>query len=163
MAKTYSSYSINGCTYHTHSYGLGRATQCDGVSVVAKTSSYSSARDDNPTVGDVLYYGRITDIVELNYSNEGHVVLFKCDWFKTNGVRVLNNFGITEVNFNHMSNAQDKNCEPFILASQAKQVYYVQDPVDTDWHAVITPTVRDFYDMMPALNHVSVFAILNMS
>ena len=147
MAKSYSSYCINGCTYHTHSYGLGKATQCDGVSVVATTSSYSSARDVNPALGEVIYYGRITDILELNYSNEGDVVLFKCDWFKSNGVRELVNFGITEVNFNHMSNANDKKIEPFILASQAKQVYYVQDPVDTDWHAVITPTVRDFYDM----------------
>jgi hypothetical protein len=82
MARRYNSYFINGCTYHTHSYGVGKSTQCDGVAVVASTSSFSSAKDDNPAVGDVLYYGRITDIIELNYSNEGHVVLFKCDWVK---------------------------------------------------------------------------------
>jgi hypothetical protein len=154
MAKTYNSYCINGCTYHTQSYGAGKNTQCDGVSHTAKTTSFSSAKDKNPAVGDVVYYGRITQIVELNYSNEGHVILFKCDWVKTNGVRELEEFGITEVNFNHVHNAKDKNYEPFILASQAKQVYYVQDPVDVDWHAVITPTTRDFFDMEPISNNV---------
>jgi hypothetical protein len=33
-------------------------------------------------------------------------------------------------------------------------VYYVQDPVDVDWHAVITPTTRDFFDMEPISNNV---------
>jgi hypothetical protein len=51
-----------------------------------KTKSFSSAKDKNPAVGDVVYYDRITQIVELNYCNEGHVILFKCDWVKTNGV-----------------------------------------------------------------------------
>jgi hypothetical protein len=147
MVKSYNSYSINGCTYHTHSYSVGKATQCDGVSHVAKTSSYASSKDKNPTLGYVTYYGRISQIIELNYSNGGHVVLFKCDWVKSNGVRELDGFGITEVNFNHTYNAQDEHSEPFILASQAIQVYYVQDPVDVEWNAVITPTIRDFFDM----------------
>ena len=123
MARSYNSYSINGCTFHTNSFSSGKVTQCDGVSNISKTSSYASAKDKNPIVGNVTYYGRITDIVELNYSNEGNVVLFKCDWVKSNGFRVLDDFGITEVNFNHTINAQDKNSEPFILASQATQVY----------------------------------------
>jgi hypothetical protein len=101
-----------------------------------------------------MYYGRITQIVELNYCNEGHVILFKCDWVKTNGVRELEEFGITEVNFNHVHNAKDKNYETFILASQAKQVYYVQDPMDVDWYAVITHTTRYFFDMEPISNNV---------
>ena len=58
-----------------------------------------------------------------------------------------------------MSNSKDKTVESFILASQAKQVYYVQDPVDIDWHAVITPTVRDFYDMESVLNNVSPYVV----
>ena len=159
MARNYNSYSINGCTYHTKSYAVGKTTQCDGVCSVAKTSSFSSAKDKNPSVGEVTYYGRITQIVELNYSNEGHVVLFKCDWVKRNGVRILNDFGITEVNFNHVYNSEDLNSEPYILASQAKQVYYVNDPVDIEWNAVVVPTTRDFFDMDYVTNTVSYLCI----
>jgi hypothetical protein len=89
----------------------------------------------------------ITEIIELNYSNEGHVVLFKCDWVKSNVVRELEGFGTSEVNFNHIYREQDKHNEPFILASQAKQVYHVQDPVNVEWNAVTTPTIRDLFDM----------------
>jgi hypothetical protein len=35
--------------------------------------------------------------------------------------------------------------EPFILASQASQVFYVPDLVDTDWVAVVQPKPRDLY------------------
>jgi hypothetical protein len=77
---------------------------------------------------------------------------------KKNGVRELDNFDITEVNFDHVYNSQDIHSEPFILASQAKQVYYVNDPVDTDWNAVVFPTTRDYYDMEPDQNSVSVIA-----
>jgi len=51
-----------------------------GVVLTAKTSSYSSASDDRPVLGDVTYYGRIIDIIELNYSGNFLVVLFKCEW-----------------------------------------------------------------------------------
>ena len=152
MAKSFSTYSVNGCNFHTYSYGAGRATQCFGVSVIAKTSSYSSVNDRNPTLGEVTYYGRIIDIVELNYVNEGDVVLFKCEWVTNTGVRDLEPFGIRQVNFNHVEKTEDINSEPFILASQAKQVYYLEDPVEKDWHAVVCPTIRDYYDMQPAID-----------
>jgi hypothetical protein len=75
------------------------------------------------------------------------VILFKCDWVKPTGVTRDNKFGITRVNFNHLHDASDISSEPFILASQAKQVYYVQDPIEPQWHAVVSPPVRDFFDM----------------
>jgi hypothetical protein len=77
------------------------------VALFAKKSSFSSSKDNNSSVGDVVYYGRIIEIVELNYSNIGHVVLFKCDWVDSvhqgRGVR-KDKFGITQVNFNHLLN-----------------------------------------------------------
>lgn len=82
MVKKYNSYCINGCNFHTRDYGEGKTTQCDAVSLSAKTPCYSSAKDKNPAIGNVDYYGRITEIIELNYSNVGHVVLFKCDYLR---------------------------------------------------------------------------------
>ncbi|XP_059658587.1 uncharacterized protein LOC132304903 [Cornus florida] len=37
--------------------------------------------------------------------------------------------------------------EPFILASQAEQVFYVDDPIDNEWKVVIGTKPRDLYDM----------------
>ena len=57
-------------------------------------------------------------------------------------------YGITEVNFNHLlSSGSNIFDEPFILATQATQVYYVQDSIEKDWYAVVHPPTRDFFDM----------------
>lgn len=149
MVRKYNSYCINGCIFHTKTHANGKSTQCDGVSVSAQTSSYASVKDKNPVWGEVQYYGRVLEIVELNYANQGSLVLFKCEWIKPPGIRVEES-GITEINFNHVMKGNELASEPFILASQAKQVYYLQDPIDIDWHAVVYPTTRDFYDMEPA-------------
>ncbi|KAG5561436.1 hypothetical protein RHGRI_004467 [Rhododendron griersonianum] len=76
----FSGYIINGVRYHTKERELRRKTQNSGVMLKAKTSSYSSARDMNPQEGDVTYYGRITDMVELYYTHDHKHVLFNCDW-----------------------------------------------------------------------------------
>ncbi|KAM0899037.1 hypothetical protein ACQ4PT_021577 [Festuca glaucescens] len=39
--------------------------------------------------------------------------------------------------------------EPFILASQATQVYYVEDPIDAEWSTVVIPS---YYDINEAEN-----------
>jgi hypothetical protein len=63
-------------------------------------------------------------------------------WVKTD------QFGVTSVNFRYLFNTGEKiSDEPFILASQAVQVFYVPDPIDTEWAAVLQSKPRDFYDM----------------
>lgn len=34
-----------------------------------------------------------------------------------------------------------------ILASQAEQVFYVQDPIDLDWHVATKMKPRDLYNI----------------
>jgi hypothetical protein len=94
----------------------------------------------------------ITQILELDYDNKGNVVLFKCEWFdnrvQDKWVKV-DKFGITHVNRKHLIHTGHKSSDaPFILASQATQVYYVEDPLAPDWLAVRQATnQRDLYDM----------------
>ncbi|KAK1644553.1 hypothetical protein QYE76_062358 [Lolium multiflorum] len=151
MVKKYNSYSINGCVFHTKDFAAGKSTQCDGVSNSSMTSSYSSSKDKNPLKGQVEYYGRIVEIVELNYSNQGSVVLFKCEWSKPAGVKNIANFGITQVNLKQL----EFGSEPFIFASQAKQIYYVKDVVDDDWYSVVCPSIRDYFDMEPRIDRTN--------
>ncbi|WMV09205.1 hypothetical protein MTR67_002590 [Solanum verrucosum] len=57
-------------------------TQNYGVTLSATTDSFASARDQNPIDGEVVYYGVIKDIIEIDYWGCFSVVLFKCDWFQ---------------------------------------------------------------------------------
>jgi hypothetical protein len=53
---------------------------------------------------------------------------------------------VTSVNFKYLFNTSEKiTYEPFILASQASQVYYVVDPIETKWVAVVQPKPHDLY------------------
>uniref|UniRef100_I1PJB6 Transposase Tnp1/En/Spm-like domain-containing protein n=1 Tax=Oryza glaberrima TaxID=4538 RepID=I1PJB6_ORYGL len=150
-ANKYNSYTINGFNFHTQSYDEGRPVQSSGVSLMAETTCFERGNNDCRVVGNKIYYGIIKEIIELNYSNRGNIVLFKCDWvdnrIQDKWVRT-DQFGITTVNFKHLFNTGDNiSDEPFILASQAIQVYYVQDPVDTEWFAVRQSKPRDLYNM----------------
>lgn len=148
-AIRFSGYIINGVRYHTKERELKRKTQNSGVMLKAKTSSYSSARDMNPQEGDVTYYGRITDMVELYYTHDHKHVLFNCDWIDNNRGLVPNDeFGFTLVNFNCLLyTTEHASNEPFILASQAQQVFYVQDPAKEDWSIVIKMKPRDLFEI----------------
>ncbi|KAL0541260.1 hypothetical protein IC582_021302 [Cucumis melo] len=114
---TYSGYAINGCRYHTKSFEKDRSVQNSGVSLVAKTIQVSSSKDKNPVIGDMSFYG-----------NSG-------------GVRI-DELSYTLVDLNRVGHKSDS----FILASQTKQVFYVEDPSDVRWSVVLTPPQRDFED-----------------
>ena len=60
--------------------------------------------------------------------------LFKCEWIdvhKKNGMKVDEN-GFTMVNLKRCLSKDRVKDDPFILASQEKHVFYVQDPVEND-------------------------------
>jgi hypothetical protein len=70
------------------------------------------------------YYGIIKDIIQLRFDgdNDFTLVLFECHWFHpTNGVRHLERFGLVEVAHGSCNPAN----EPFMVASQVTQVYYL--------------------------------------
>jgi hypothetical protein len=88
IATMYNSYTINGFNFHTYSIDEGRPYQNSGVALVAQTSCFENGNTDL-IVCNKTYYGRIKEIIELNYRNKGNIVLFKCDWvdnrFKMHG------------------------------------------------------------------------------
>jgi hypothetical protein len=117
----YSGYAINEYKFHTTSRDECRTTQCSGVSIVAESMQVASAKDSNPVYGAVTYFGRIKEIWDLDY-RMFTVPVFMCDWVDLRHVK-KDNLGFTVVNFDRLG----KQSECFILASQAKQVFYVQD------------------------------------
>ena len=105
-------------------------------------------------IGNQTFYGIIKEILELNYENKGKIVLFKCDWVdnrrKDKWVKV-DRLGVTSLNFKHLVNSGENILdEPFVLASQATQVFYVEDPIDDEWVTVSNYNPRGSYAMHEA-------------
>lgn len=151
IARRCDGYIINGFRFRTKSREMHKKTQNCGVVLTARTSSFSSVSDRNPIVGDITYYGVLKNIIELDYNQAGKVVLFKCDW-----VDVLNagrgmrkdEFGHTLLNLTKLCHeGQQLLDEPFVFANQVQQVFYIEDPLDMDWHFVRRIDPRDFFDM----------------
>ncbi|CAE6074587.1 unnamed protein product [Arabidopsis arenosa] len=80
----------------------------------------ASAKDNSPIVDVVSYYGRVVDIILLDY-NVFYIPIFRCQWANIgNGVKEEDGFTLVNLNQSQASFARD----PYILASQAQQVFY---------------------------------------
>ncbi|XP_052305336.1 uncharacterized protein LOC127904747 [Populus trichocarpa] len=136
--KCYNGYFVNGYVFHTEEYGQGRKTYNSGVCVKGSTSSEL----------EVDYYGRLEEVVELQYHNEQNIVfLFKCYWYDTTdrGIRVDLHYGLVEIN----SKARLRNInDVFVFAKQCQQVYYTYTPSfrkdrsRVDWLSVLKTKPR---------------------
>jgi len=79
------------------------------------------------------YYGKLEDIIKLNYYGFLRVVLFICKWVDTTRSKGFRKDAgkFTLVNFSqsiHTSELEEH--DPYIEASQAQMMYYVDDEVN---------------------------------
>ena len=131
----YSGYIINGFRFHTLCREAARSTQNSGVVNIAEDG--------------VNYYGRLTDIIELTYTDY-KVVLFKCDWYDVHHRAGLRNdeFGLPLVNFSKKIHTGEKlEHDPCVFSSQVEQVFYVEHPKAEGWNSVVRFKPRDTFDM----------------
>ena len=129
---TWKGYDINNYSFYTKSADDKSTMQNSGVTVDADSDHFCSASDNNPIRASMPYFGVIHEIWELDYT-EFRVVVFKCKWVNANtGVR-KDDFGFTLVDLNKVGYID----EPFIMAQQARQVFYVQDPCDSRYSVVL--------------------------
>lgn len=98
----------------------------------------SSARDTSQVVGKVSYFGAIKDIILLDYYMFS-IPIFKCDWANI-GIGVKVDDGFTLVNL-HQGQSQFEK-DPFIRASQAKQVFYSRESETSNWYVVLKAPLR---------------------
>ena len=135
----YQGYMINGVRFHTKRHDDEHCYQNSGVSVVANTMLVSSAKDKNPIIVDMWYYGVIEEIWLLDY-NALKIPVFKCDWVKNDGGVKVDDLGFTLVDLQRKGHKND----PFIFASQANQVFYIEDPENPKWSCVIENSHENF-------------------
>ncbi|KAL0551769.1 hypothetical protein IC582_010858 [Cucumis melo] len=142
---TYSGYIINGYHYHTKRRDDIRRVQNSGVSITATTMQVSSSKDKNPVMSDMTFYGVIREIWEIDY-HQLSFILFKCDWVDNRSGVKVDELGFTIVDLKRIGHKSDS----FILATQAKQVFYIQDSANPEWSVVLTSPQRtieeDFFE-----------------
>ena len=64
---------------------------------------------------------------------------FKCDWVESNNGIKNDKLGFTCVNLSKVRHKDD----PFILVSQANQVFYVDDPMESRWSIALSTEPRN--------------------
>ena len=90
--------------------------------LAAETTSFANSKCQNPIIGEMNYYGFIEDIIKVDYWGVFRMVICKCCWYQEEE----DPYGMTSrVNFNKSRHKSD----PYVLASQVHQVFYVEDPI----------------------------------
>ena len=135
-AKQFKRYVINGVKFLTKDSEATKKTQNNGVCVVTK--------------GGATYYSVLIDIIKLNYSDKYQYVLFKCQWVDVISGRGCkkDEFKFSLVNFSQLIHMGGRLIdEPYVLASQASQVFYVEDVRHKDWAVVVKTKPREVFDV----------------
>ncbi|GKA23455.1 hypothetical protein Tco_0709417 [Tanacetum coccineum] len=94
------------------------------------------------TTRQAYYYGVLQEIWVLDYRFR-QIPLFKYDWVnhKSGGVK-RDKLGYTLVDLNNLGHKVD----PFVLGSQALQVFYVKNPVDKKLSIVFKTPPKNYKD-----------------
>jgi Domain of unknown function (DUF4216) len=100
--------------------------------------------------GGASYYGKINNMIELDYYGAFKVVFFKCDWvdMRPNKGIKTDRFGLTSVNFSCLVHTGARiEHEPFVFSSQVDQVFYVTNPKEPAWCWPVIAKPRDYFEM----------------
>ncbi|XP_070662297.1 uncharacterized protein [Malus domestica] len=155
VVTKYKSHIIHGFRFRTKSVDDKHKNQNCGVFVPANVPG---------AIGQVNCYGRVINMFEVRYcgpteaGDRGRaVILFKCEWVNSESPRGMktDQYGFTLVNFNRLGFKED----PFILASQALQAFYVEDTIEKDWHVVVRMQPRDLFDVLEDNDALDDYAI----
>ncbi|CAL9006080.1 unnamed protein product [Prunus brigantina] len=118
-----------------------RTTQNSGVYLLAHTMQVASAKDKNPILSNMGFYGVIQEIWDLDYQ-KFTIPVFRCDWIDSASGLVVDELGFTLVDLSKIGHRNDQ----FVLASQVKQVFFVDDPMHRGWSVVLSMPNREYND-----------------
>ncbi|KAI5313871.1 hypothetical protein L3X38_043047 [Prunus dulcis] len=138
----YRSYLIKGIKFNIKAQDDVRTTQNSGVYLLAHTMQVASAKDKNPILSNMGFYGVIQEIWDLDYQ-KFTIPVFRCDWIDSSGL-VVDELGFTLVNLSKIGHRNDQ----FVLASQVKQIFFVDDPMHRSWSVVLSMPNREYNDVI---------------
>ncbi|KAI3895550.1 hypothetical protein MKW92_050315 [Papaver armeniacum] len=130
---------------------MRRKTQNSGVCIKGGEGEDDDMND---------YYGVVSEIIEARYLNQLRILFLKCNWrpVANQGGSKRDSYGFTCVNLNRTCYAN----EPFALAHQAQQVFYMKDIKNRQLEVVIKTRPRCSYNI-PEKNSEELIASENSS
>jgi hypothetical protein len=102
------------------------------------------------SAGDINWYGVVKKIYALDFPTQKEVILFECNWYdvpatsksKGRGFK-RDQYGIIDIDASRLRYLND----PYILGTQAEQVFYVEGTKKPDLCTVITMNPRNLFAM----------------
>ncbi|CAL8991955.1 unnamed protein product, partial [Prunus brigantina] len=134
---------LSGCTVQSEleEDNHGVSENLSGVYLLAHTVQVASAKDKNPILSNMGFYGVIQEIWDLDYQ-KFTIPVFRCDWIDSASGLVVDELGFTLVDLSKIGHRNDQ----FVLASQVKQVFFVDDPMHRGWSVVLSMPNREYND-----------------
>ncbi|GKC19334.1 Myc-type, basic helix-loop-helix domain-containing protein [Tanacetum coccineum] len=143
-ACTYPSCIVNGVKFVVHERDILHTTQSSGVST--------------PGLDGEMYYGQLEEILELTYIGPRKVVLFRCKWFDTINPKnhtTRNRRSYIDQGIHHiLTDREFHQNNQYILATQATQVFYLEDLARRPLHWKVVEHVyhRDWQSPIKIIN-----------
>uniref|UniRef100_A0A9I9E4Z1 DUF4216 domain-containing protein n=1 Tax=Cucumis melo TaxID=3656 RepID=A0A9I9E4Z1_CUCME len=117
--RCYNGCIVGGVRFHTIELDSRRTTQNSGIMVIGES--------DASGTGDNNFYGVLDEVLHVQYPLGRNVWLFKCRWYDTDVNKSQRTTHI-EVGYKSLNTSRFWYAEePVILATQAHQVFYVDD------------------------------------
>lgn len=146
---SHNGWCINGFRFRTIQSENHLKTQNSGIVV-----------QGDEEVENTQYHGQLTHIIVLQYLGRRYITLFKCEWFEVSS----QNRGYREDRYGFISLNCDrrlKTNEPYILACQAGQVYFIKDVKNPSWHIVVKVSPRHVYDVPEEVSEEDIDGVNN--
>ena len=133
----YTTYNANGIRWHVKKMERTRSVQNSGIMAPGSHGQ-----------GESNFYGRLVSIVKLDFAYGYSVHLFKCKWFSTINTkkrkRFVRDYHLRSVNENVLWYEDN----PYILPTQAQQIFYLDDPkLNSGWKVIQTIRHRHVWDV----------------
>jgi hypothetical protein len=136
VAKSYGRYDVNGFLFRSTIFEASRP-------LAGTTNTGVVTRATDADGHESKYYEVIKNIIEYGFARNKNmkIVFFDCDWFDTYHGTRENNFGMVEVK----DTRRLRGCDPFVLAHQVEQVYYMSYPCEklSAWWVVYRVNPRE--------------------
>ena len=141
--RSFKSMKAYGQQFRVCSAEFNLLTSDSGVTVTSETVQRSSIADAHTVTGPVTYYGKVQEILELDYGSLKPVLLL-CDWVAPisrgpAACQKVDKYGFTLVKFSRLMR---RSANSFVFPLQASKVFFSNFVEDMGWSVVVQAESR---------------------